>query len=69
MSCRPQIPIQGFGEPQSEYESVGDSGELCGECAPEVGVGEEVTEDENVQTLMCMPSPKTPTAAEKTLHD
>ena len=44
-------------------------GQLCGECAPEVDVGEEVTEDENVQTPMCMPSPKIPTAAEKALHD
>ena len=60
--------IHGFGEPQSEYERV-DVGELYGKCAPEVDDGEEVTDDENVQTPMCMPSPKVPTAAEKALHD
>ena len=65
----PQIPIHDFGEPQSEHERADDDGDLCGECAPEVEDGEEVTEDENVQTPMCMPSPKVPTAAGKTLHD
>ena len=44
-------------------------GELCGVCAPEVDDGEEVTDDEDVQTPMCMPSPKIPTAAEKAFHD
>ena len=53
----------------SEYEGVDDVGELGGECAPEVDDGEEVTNDENVQTPMCMPSPRSPTAAGKALHN
>ena len=63
------MSIHGFGQPQSEFESVDDVGDLCGECAPEVDNGEEVTDSESVQTPMCMPSPKITTAAEKALHD
>ena len=65
----PQFQINGIVEPQQEWASVDDGGELCGECAPEAHDGDEVTDDENVETSMRMPCPKLPTAAEKALHD
>ena len=65
----PHIPIHGLGEPQREYESVDEDGEVCGECAPEFDNGEEVTDHKHVHTPMCMPGPKVPSAAEKALHD
>ena len=61
----PQIPIHGIREPQQEWESVDGVGELCGECAQEPNDGDEVTDDENVQTPECMPCPKISTATEK----
>ena len=65
----PRMPIHGLGEPQQEWESVHDVGELCGECPPEADDREELTDDENVQTAVCMPCPKVPTAADKALRD